>query len=323
MGRVAHPAPLRGVLTVRSELTLEPVPTAARTARHWVTTELADSARSEFTDSAVLGVSELVTNAILHVRSPIVVRLLDDDERLRVEVCDDSQQPPHVHLTLVNDEQRVPSTIGRGLSIVDSISHSWGVSYDEDGKCVWFLPAPYGVGTGSRATRWDSGPRPDVVTAGDHVTVTLIDVPLKVFVHYRERFSDLQRELALIALDEHDASQLAKRLIDVAEQTADFRREGTGISARVEAALRSGADRATITVDVPRELGPALRELNELLEKVNAICQDEQLLTLAAGPQEQALRAWYLGELSAQIDGAAPSPWPGDLVVTDPQDGAN
>src|SRR5206468_259524 len=101
-----------------AELTLEPVPSAARVARHWLRRELAERSHPELTDSAVLGVSELVTNAVLHVRSTIVVRLVDDEGTLRVEVYDDSPRPPEGQHLPLDDAPHAPSMIGRGLQIV-------------------------------------------------------------------------------------------------------------------------------------------------------------------------------------------------------------
>jgi hypothetical protein len=276
--------------------------------------ELAHSARTEFTDSAVLGVSELVTNAVLHVRSPILVRLLDEQDRVRVEVYDDSPRPPEGHAVFVPDGQHMPSTIGRGLQIVDSISHSWGVSYEPVGKCIWFVPAPQG----EQPTDSDGGWRTaDEANRDERVAVTLVDMPTLLFVRYRERFFDLQREMKLIALDARQGSQLAQRLVNAVELVQDFHRETTGISAQVDAAVIRGEDRADVSLDVPRRLAPTFLELRHLLVSANEFCRQERLLTLEAGPQEQALRAWYLGELAAQIDGAAPIPWPGQFAVTD------
>jgi anti-sigma regulatory factor (Ser/Thr protein kinase) len=304
---------------VRSELTLEPVPSAVRTARRWIKRELAEGERSEFTDSAVLGVSELVTNAVLHVHSPIVVRLLDDHDRVRVEVYDDSPRPPEGHPAFVPDGNHLPSTIGRGLQIVDSISHSWGVSYEQVGKCIWFMPAPQG-----QLHQPGAMPRSRDRRAASHtdpterVQVTLVDLPVRLFMHYRERFFDLQREMQLVAIDARQGRQLAQRLLDAVEQVQGFHLESTGVTAQIESAIDAGVDRADITVDVPRGLGPVFLELRHLLVKADEFCREEQLLTLEAGPQEQALRAWYLGELAAQVDGAVPIAWPGMFVITDP-----
>jgi anti-sigma regulatory factor (Ser/Thr protein kinase) len=304
---------------VAAELTLEPVPSAARVARHWVRRELVERAHPELTDSAVLGVSELVTNAVLHVRSTIVVRLVDDEDRVRVEVYDDSPRPPEGQQMLVEEDLHSPSTIGRGLQIVDSISHSWGVSYEHVGKCIWFLPAPDEGGAPNPGTswQWDKEPVDEPELTGVIAAAHLRDVPVQLFLGYRERFFDLKREMTLIALGGR-GNTIAHRLVALSRVMELFQPSQDAALRRVEDAGEAGVDRLDLTVDVPIDLVPQILEFRQLLIKANDFCRDEQLLTLAAGPQEQALRAWYLGELAAQASGEAPVPWPGRFVMTDP-----
>lgn len=305
-----------------AELTLEPVPSAARVARHWVRRELVERAHPELTDSAVLGVSELVTNAVLHVRSTIVVRLVDDDDRVRVEVYDDSPRSPEGQQMLIEDDLQSPSTIGRGLQIVDSISHSWGVSYEHVGKCIWFLPAPDdgGAPSGSGSWHWDKEPVDEPMLTGVVATTHLRDVPVRLFLGYRERFFDLKREMTLIALGGR-GNTIAHRLVALSRVMELFQPSQDAALRRVEEAGEAGLDRIDLTIEVPIDLVPQILEFRQLLIKANDFCRDEQLLTLAAGPQEQALRAWYLGELAAQASGEAPVPWPGQFVMTDPSPG--
>ena len=256
---------------MRAELTLDPVPTAARTARRWVKRTLADGDHDPVIDAVVLGVSELVTNALLHVRGSILVRITDDGlGPLRVEVHDDSSRPPSGHPAFVPDGLHTPSTIGRGLQIVDSISHSWGVSYEETGKCVWFTPAvmPQQRRPGAaHAFEWAADP--EVADLDERVPVRLLDLPVLLFLHYRERFFDLEREMTLIALDSGRGSIVARRLIDAARRLQDFHVEASGVTQQILAARERGLDRADITVEALRELGPIAADLRTLLDKAN------------------------------------------------------
>lgn len=307
-----------------SELTLEPVASAPQTARHWVEQELRSRRRTDLADAAILGVSELVTNAVLHVRSSIVVRLVDVDTRIRIEVYDHAPRPtegqPVVH-PLGNDTE---STIGRGLQIVDSISHAWGVSYEHLGKCVWFNPAsdtpadPYGAVTAPTALSIDQlggGQELD----GSDVTVTLIDMPVRLVTHYRTRFFDLRRELALIALSTEPTASVAQRLTQLAERMETLRAEQGLWTTQIERAFRSGLDRATIVFEVPRYMLSEIEEFRRLLDDADEFARDAHLLTLAAGAQERALRAWYLGDITAQLRGNSPIPWAGGFEIDDPR----
>jgi anti-sigma regulatory factor (Ser/Thr protein kinase) len=76
--------------------------------------------------------SELVTNVVRHVGSPMTVRAVRHPSRIRVEVDDTSPEPPVVqHPTPLEPH-------GRGLLIVDTLANDWGNTVRDDGKTVWF-----------------------------------------------------------------------------------------------------------------------------------------------------------------------------------------
>ena len=82
---------------VAMELFLDPTPPAAGSARRALHSAAMFGAATE--PDALLLVSELVTNSILHAGH---------------------------------------STGGRGLLLVDALSHRWGMDTCERGTCVWF-----------------------------------------------------------------------------------------------------------------------------------------------------------------------------------------
>jgi anti-sigma regulatory factor (Ser/Thr protein kinase) len=304
-----------------TQLTLQPESTAAGIARRWVTNQLTELSRPDLLESAILGVSELVTNALLHVRGTIHVRIVEDDSRLRIEVHDDSTRAPEGRSTLVMSTSSNPSTIGRGLQIVDSISLSWGVAYATAGKCVWFQPMPEGAESGPAAPEVAGSETAEQTrrTTDETVAVELIDVPVNLLVHYRIRFRDLRRELTLIALDTSEHSSVGGRLNDVARRLEALGPVGVDAQKAIDEALDAGLDRASVTYKLPISAIDEIDELRRLLLEADEFCRARRLLTLAAGPQESAMRAWFLGELIDQARGAAPTPWRGDYVVTDPE----
>jgi len=88
----------------------------------------------EMTDTALLLVSELTTNAIRHGTPPVRMALRLDDGRLRVEVTDSSPTLPQIG-------QPGPDQIGgRGLQIVQQLAARWGAQASRStlGKTVWF-----------------------------------------------------------------------------------------------------------------------------------------------------------------------------------------
>jgi anti-sigma regulatory factor (Ser/Thr protein kinase) len=80
-------------------------------------------------DDAVLIISELVTNALLHGGGVPVLRLAGTSWRLRVEVSDQSPELPAI--------RDAGSDGGWGLRLLDEVSLGWGVVPRDNGKVVW------------------------------------------------------------------------------------------------------------------------------------------------------------------------------------------
>jgi anti-sigma regulatory factor (Ser/Thr protein kinase) len=108
---------------------------APRLARRYVTSR-ALTWPAELLDQVVLLTSELVTNAVLHGRGPVELRIEDDGRLIRIEISDGHPDP------LPRDGDRPPDTqqSGRGLLIVDSLADRWGYRLHRapPGKTVWF-----------------------------------------------------------------------------------------------------------------------------------------------------------------------------------------
>ncbi|AWW40132.1 MULTISPECIES: ATP-binding protein [Streptomyces] len=111
-------------------------------------------------DTAALVVSELVTNAIMHTASDVVVcELHDGDEVVRIAVRDEGCAPGAPHPSPPRPEEEH----GRGLLLVDALAHSWGAHEHGPGLLVWAeLPrrseAPHDdLGWGARPKPGPSG----------------------------------------------------------------------------------------------------------------------------------------------------------------------
>jgi two-component sensor histidine kinase len=100
-------------------------------ARLFVVDVLSKWGRPDLIDDAVLVVSELATNSVLHGRSEFIVQLRRSRSNVRVEVVDDSTNAP----TPTNAPQF--ATSGRGLSLVEAVSQQWGFDRIDHGKSVW------------------------------------------------------------------------------------------------------------------------------------------------------------------------------------------
>jgi anti-sigma regulatory factor (Ser/Thr protein kinase) len=86
----------------------------------------------DMVDVALLLVSELVTNAVLHAMSAPTMRVDVDPAGVRFTVLDKSRTL--AQLQTGSDQ----SAGGRGLQLVDALSASWGSSDTPTGKLTWF-----------------------------------------------------------------------------------------------------------------------------------------------------------------------------------------
>lgn len=129
----AHPArPVRRtVLTVAQ---VEPERIAG--VRQQIRELLHDWADPDQVDSAVLMVSEMVTNVLTHTDGDalLVAEAIGElgARRLRVEVADGSDELPH---------KRQPgemSSSGRGVLLMEMLADAWGVDPRGEGKSIWF-----------------------------------------------------------------------------------------------------------------------------------------------------------------------------------------
>lgn len=118
---------------VHKHLELDPVPASVAQAREFLRESLAD-ADPETQDTALLLTSELVTNAILHARTPVQVGLVLDGDQALVCVADRLSDP--TPLTPQGHSQTRYG--GRGLALVADLSADWGTARYAGGKTVWF-----------------------------------------------------------------------------------------------------------------------------------------------------------------------------------------
>ena len=114
-----------------AHLALAAEPRASALARAFVKEAVPKDDEDLVSDVALL-TSEIVTNAVLHARTPIEIGVVLDDVGVLVAVGDRNlarpEQQPY------NPERAG----GRGLMILRNLSDDWGVTTYEKGKAVWF-----------------------------------------------------------------------------------------------------------------------------------------------------------------------------------------
>jgi anti-sigma regulatory factor (Ser/Thr protein kinase) len=80
---------------------------------------------------ALLVMSELVSNAVEHARTRLVLRVSFAGTSVLIEVSDDSRAEPELR-PMDSSELR-----GRGLQFVDALARAWSWRPDGNGKTVW------------------------------------------------------------------------------------------------------------------------------------------------------------------------------------------
>ena len=150
------------------------------------------------------------------------------------------------------------------------------------------------------------------------VDVHLLDFPVPLAAKAKQHFEELMREFALIhagASDDHDDDRpVPARLMELIDTlTTRFAGVNSAAEERLERAIAEGVpviDDHVMTL--PPEAAPATVALGAMIDEADEYCrQGEHLLTMATPPDCVAYRKWYLGEVAGQLDGAAPTPWPG------------
>jgi anti-sigma regulatory factor (Ser/Thr protein kinase) len=301
----------------RPALSLGSGPRGVQNARRWVFDACRDMDRPDLAECAELGVSELVTNALLHAEAPILVRVRGTREHPRVEVSDASSEPPLLPSSSFDDEDDdLLVTFGRGLSIVARCSTAWGAEIEERGKVVWFAPSSgpaedgvEGLISGLR----EAEPRP---RSGDGVLeIELRGVPLRSFFGFQMHYRELRREVRLLALAHEADYPLAKSLSD--HFGALDRQLSEGIGAyQIDDAVRSRKNTTDLRVAIADDGATTVGRFLELLDLADEFCREERLLSLARSPEQLVFQRWFLGEFVRQQRGEKPLAWHASSVTS-------
>jgi len=319
-----------GVLDLAPET--ESVPQARRFVRELLAAAPHDV---QIVDAAELCVSELVTNAVLHARTEVQVRVEDLGEAIRLEVRDRSTVMPRriVH--------SVRSATGRGMEMVSLLARSWGVDLvDDRTKSVWCelstTPAPSEpADVDDILAAWpddddllvgmdavEDNPvvptpvpgRPGRPAEGFVAGVVLLGYPVRLGIRAREHSAAILRECALLS-HAGDSSSAPDRLIELAQHvTTAFSGELAIIDQQRDEALARGD--ATVDLHYPAIPGtrPIVERWRDIMEELDDYAAaGTMLLTQATPPELVELREWTVEEFIGQLDGRPPRPWTGPL----------
>lgn len=281
-------------------------PRSAGQARRFVGAALHQLGQERHSDTTELLVSELVTNAVLHSRSAVGIRISAGASMIRVEVSDHSTVLP-TRRGFATD-----AATGRGLELVEILSSRWGVDQRPDGKVVWFelgepaeAPAsgdrdgsPGDGGGGPPFDRGDPdlGVRADQGSAGKRrLAVHLLGVPVTLYRAMQQHDEALLREHTLLTL----ASSVAAPAGAVAQVVVEQ------LNAGLRDADAAGEEAADLVGLVGESQAQASARLLAALEEADELARGGQLLTPPTLPEVRGCRRWWLGEVIAQRGGGA------------------
>lgn len=298
-------------------LAVPAIPPSVRLARRWVAEVLEEVGRSDLVESARLGVSELVTNALLHADPPVTIRVRGTVEHPRVEVTDNSTEPPErtdVEATTNGADAEMLATFGRGLDLVASHSAKWGadIHLHGTGKTVWFEPTSQPrPDAEAEAIIFDPDEKiPDPVPDEERITVQLLGMPPALFSRLRFHFYEIARELRLLALAEPDKHPYAVAIAEEFLQVERERRAAVGIHA-LDEAMTQHVETIDLTYLVPPSAPRTMERIGRLLEEFYNSPQEQLLLTMQPAPEVLELQRWYLEQFVRAGRGEPPTRWEG------------
>ncbi len=281
------------------EVALRAVPDAAPAARAALRALLLRTPFADRVDDGELAVSELVTNAVLHGRDPIVLRLLRTDHCVRVEVADGSPLSPSFSML-------DPSAVtGRGLMLISAASDRWGVEPDAAGKCVWFELLEAGqvdeleTDVDALLAAWGDDLTED--PALEQVRVVLTDLDTQLVAGAEAHVEALLRELCLLAGDEElpDTTVRVVRAVLLAAAGMDALR--SDLKHQLAVAVSAGQPRVDLSLTVRRDHGELVRDFSHAVDEADRLSRAGLLLTTPARPELSAARQSYLRRLLSQL----------------------
>ena len=267
---------------------------------------LASADREDLVETAVLLISEVVTNALLHAGTPIDVAAHLDEDGLRVEVGDGSLHLP------VRRRYATTAGTGRGLMMLEQLVDDWGVSRHVDGKTVWFrLDAGDQEGPGPVDDRVGDAGLDDEAT----VDVELHNVPLLLHAAWQEHAEALLREFLLASLEDEGDIDPIQMHAEATDAIAVLAEHVPHVEVEVEndrlmqGATEPNVSVARLVVPVPVASVPHFRTLDATIEASLELSRQGVTLTPPTQPEIQVYRRWLCRQVVGQSAGAAPVPW--------------
>ena len=255
---------------------------------------------------AVLAVSELVTNSVLHAGTPVHVAVKRLGPGIRIEVEDGNPHLPLLEAPRPEELFSNRSMTGRGLALVAAASDQWGTHPHADGKVTWV-----DVGTGGRRGNGHKPPgRSRPVETREGKKVHLVGVPVSVLLESTRQLSDLQREVQVMAMGHNAPPELEQVVATGKPWMGDIDMWTDADRRTAESAAAVGAEKVDFDVFVPDDIASTIEGIAAWLKRAATSLMRRQLLTLPPTEEVVAYRRWFRDEIFRQLAGRRPRPCP-------------
>ncbi len=311
--RWSHP----GTPLLERTATLPPDPQSPRSARRILRDLVTATGHEEWLDSGELALSEVVTNAVLHAHTAILLWLGVYPDRICVEVRDSN---PTLPLARHYDVQ---ASTGRGLGLVASLSLECGAhSLGAEGKVIWFcIGDPQEHTVDDLLEAWGREEPPVEELPPEPANVVLLDMPATLWLSARQHHDAILRELTLYGAEHRvdadlTAADLARRSISDALMVKLEEAEASGLT---RPALPTGhpsplpwvVDDLDLELRVPVDGAPGFIALQDALDLAERLAVSGRLLIHPALPEIIAVRDWACEQVISQLAGSPAMAWPG------------
>ena len=282
-----------------SQLPLAPVPESVPVARDLLRELVADGPFAHRLHDGELALSELVTNAVLHGREPIVLCVRVTSDVLRVEVSDASAVSPSFSWL---DPTAVT---GRGLLLISAMTDRWGVEPAPHGKVVWFevdaaTPDPQaGLDVDALLASWGDDLAED--PALEQVRIVLTDLDVELTARSESHVEGLLRELTLaVAAGSAPAAQLrvASNVLRAAAAIDPVR---VDLRAQLSQARARGRIRVDVLLSIQRDDAELVRDFAHAVAAADRLSRTGRLLMAPAPVELSDARQAYLSRILAQL----------------------
>jgi anti-sigma regulatory factor (Ser/Thr protein kinase) len=273
-------------------------PESAPRARRALARFLAGTRFEDRADDAQLAVSELVTNAVLHGRLPICLRVAVTDGCVRVEVVDGSPISPSFSML-------DPTALtGRGLTLISTAADRWGVEALADGKAVWFElhaggPPDDEVDVDALLAAWGDDLAED--PAHEQVRLVLTDLDTGLMARAEAHVEGVLRELCLLLSSDDVPAEVGRVARTVLQAAAGMDAVRADLKHQLAVAVSAGQPRVDLALTLQRDDAVLVRDFAVAIDEADRLSRAGRLLAGPAPAELSEVRRSYLRRLLAQL----------------------